>query len=72
MDRLTPASLGALIALYEHKTLVEAPYGASTASISGAWSWARPWPTVILPELQGGDPQPHDPSTSAWIQKLKA
>jgi glucose-6-phosphate isomerase len=43
MDQLTPASLGALIALYEHKTLVLGALWDINSFDSGAWSWGRPW-----------------------------
>ena len=42
--RLDGFSLGRLIALYEHKVAYRAGCGASTVSINGAWSLARPWP----------------------------
>ena len=42
-ERLDPYNLGMLLAMYEHKTFVEAASGASTPSTSGAWNWARPW-----------------------------
>ena len=42
-DRLTPATLGSLVALYEHSVLTRPPSGTSTRSISGASSSARCW-----------------------------
>jgi len=41
LDRLTPASLGKLVALYEHSVFTQARSGRSTPSTSGAWNWAR-------------------------------
>ncbi len=43
LDTLAPRSLGALIALYEHRVFTSGASGASTASTSGAWSSARRW-----------------------------
>jgi glucose-6-phosphate isomerase len=40
MDRLTPQTLGACWS--------KASCGTSTASINGAWSWARPWPAAFF------------------------
>jgi glucose-6-phosphate isomerase len=71
MDRLTPQSFGALIALYEHKTLVEgALWGVNSFDQWGV-ELGKALAGRILPELEGGTPQAHDPSTSAWIERLK-
>ena len=40
-ERLTPDTLGALVALYEHASSPRAPSGRLTRSTSGASSWAR-------------------------------
>ena len=72
MDRLTPQTLGALIALYEHKTLVEgALWGVNSFDQWGV-ELGKVMAGRILPELEGGPLQPHDPSTSAWIERLKS
>jgi glucose-6-phosphate isomerase len=71
MDRLTPEALGALIALYEHKTLVEgAVWGINSFDQWGV-ELGKALAGRILPELQGGPRVAHDPSTSAWIDRLK-
>ncbi len=44
IDELTPHTLGALIAFYEHRTFSNGILMESTASISSAWSWARTLP----------------------------
>ncbi len=44
LDRLTPRTLGALVALYEHKVFVQATIWDINPSISGVWSSARRWP----------------------------
>ncbi len=43
MDKLTPITLGALIALYEHRTLVQGAIWISTHSINGELSWVKRW-----------------------------
>ena len=48
--------------------------GASTRSTSGAWSWARCWPSAIIPELTAADEPDlgHDSSTNALIRRYRA
>jgi glucose-6-phosphate isomerase len=47
LDRLTPAALGKLVALYEHSVFTQGvDLATSIRSISGAWSWARFWPKL--------------------------
>ena len=71
MDALTPHSLGALIALYEHKTLVEGCIWGINSFDQWGVELGKALANRILPELEGGARQPHDPSTSAWIDRLK-
>jgi glucose-6-phosphate isomerase len=72
MDALTPQSLGALIALYEHKTLVEGCLWGINSFDQWGVELGKALANRILPELEGGPAQPHDPSTSAWIERLKS
>jgi glucose-6-phosphate isomerase len=71
MDRLTPQTLGALTALYEHKTLVEGALWGINSFDQWGVELGKALANRILPELEGGPLQPHDPSTSAWIERLK-
>ena len=71
MDRLTPQTLGSLIALYEHKTLVEGCLWGINSFDQWGVELGKTLAGRILPELEGGPLQPHDPSTSAWIQRLR-
>ncbi|HUO21261.1 MAG TPA: glucose-6-phosphate isomerase [Caulobacteraceae bacterium] len=71
MDALTPHALGALIALYEHKVLVEGVLWGVNSFDQWGVELGKVMAGRILPELQGGPRAPHDPSTSAWIQRLK-
>jgi glucose-6-phosphate isomerase len=43
MDRLTPAALGKLVALYEHCVFTQGRSGTSTRSINGASNLGRSW-----------------------------
>jgi glucose-6-phosphate isomerase len=71
MDRLTPQSLGALIALYEHKTLAEGCLWQINSFDQWGVELGKALANRILPELEGGPTRRHDPSTEAWIERLK-
>jgi glucose-6-phosphate isomerase len=71
MERLTPGALGALIALYEHKVLVEGVLWDINSFDQWGVELGKVLAGRILPELQGGPRAAHDPSTSAWIERLK-
>ena len=73
-DRLTPATLGSLVALYEHSVLTQAASGTSTPSISGASSWAKPWPATSLQNSRASSEPPlrHESSTNALIRRYRA
>jgi len=72
MQEVTPQTLGALIALYEHRTFVQ----GVVWNINSFDQWgvelgkllARP----IEAELTGGDSVPHDASTAALIARARA
>jgi glucose-6-phosphate isomerase len=72
VDRLTPERLGALIALYEHKTAVEGwLYGVNSFDQWGV-ELGKTLAARILPELTDGAENAHDPSTAALIRRLRA
>ena len=71
MDALTPHALGALIALYEHKTLVEGVVWGINSFDQWGVELGKALAGRILPELEGGPRAAHDPSTSAWIERLR-
>jgi glucose-6-phosphate isomerase len=71
MDRLTPHALGALVALYEHKTLVEGTIWGVNSFDQWGVELGKAMANRILPELQGAPAAAHDPSTRAWIARLK-
>ncbi|HEY8615783.1 glucose-6-phosphate isomerase [Phenylobacterium sp.] len=72
LDRLTPETLGALIALYEHKTFVEGVLWGINSFDQWGVELGKTLATRVLGELEGGAPGEHDPSTSALIARLKS
>jgi len=72
MDRLTPAALGALIALYEHKVFVEGVLWDINSFDQWGVELGKTLATAVLGELQGGATGEHDPSTTALIAKLRS
>ena len=72
LDRLTPQTLGALIALYEHKTFVEGVLWGINSFDQFGVELGKTLAGRILGELTGGPAQPHDPSTTALIGKLRS
>jgi glucose-6-phosphate isomerase len=71
MERLTPEALGALIALYEHKTFVEGLLWRINSFDQWGVELGKVLAGRILPELEGGARVDHDPSTTALIERLK-
>jgi glucose-6-phosphate isomerase len=71
MDRLTPERLGALIALYEHKTFVEGAIWGINSFDQWGVELGKSLAARILPELEGGKAGAHDPSTAALIERLR-
>ena len=72
MDRLTPERLGALLALYEHKTFVEGVLWGINSFDQWGVELGKTLAGRVLSELAGGPPGAHDPSTSRLIGNLKA
>jgi glucose-6-phosphate isomerase len=71
LDRLTPEGLGALIALYEHKVLVEGVLWRINSFDQWGVELGKSLATRVLSELEGGEPKAHDPSTTALIERLR-
>ncbi len=71
LDALTPEALGALIALYEHKTFVEGVLWGINSFDQWGVELGKQMAGRILPELEGGPAGKHDPSTAALIEKLR-
>ncbi|MBA4012425.1 MAG: glucose-6-phosphate isomerase [Phenylobacterium sp.] len=71
LDRLTPQALGALIALYEHKTFVEGVLWRINSFDQWGVELGKTLATRILGELEGGPRGAHDPSTERLVSRLK-
>ena len=71
LDRLTPQTFGALIALYEHKTFVEGVIWGVNSFDQWGVELGKVMAGRILPELESGTAGSHDPSTTALIERLK-
>jgi glucose-6-phosphate isomerase len=71
LDQLTPRSLGALIALYEHRVFTSGALWGINSFDQWGVELGKVLANRILPELEGGPRIPHDPSTSAWIDRLQ-
>jgi glucose-6-phosphate isomerase len=71
LDRLTPEALGALVALYEHKTFVEGVLWGINSFDQWGVELGKTLATRVLAELEGGPAGQHDPSTAALISTLK-
>jgi glucose-6-phosphate isomerase len=71
IDAIGPGSLGALIALYEHKVFVEGVLWGVDSFDQWGVELGKSLASRVLAELQGGTPAQHDPSTTALIARLK-
>jgi glucose-6-phosphate isomerase len=71
MDRLAPKYLGALLALYEHKTFVEGVLWEVNSFDQWGVELGKTLARRVLGELDGGPSGAHDPSTARLIGKLK-
>jgi glucose-6-phosphate isomerase len=72
LERLDPERLGALIALYEHKTFVEGVLWGINSFDQWGVELGKSLATRVLGELTGGPAGAHDPSTRALIARLKS
>jgi glucose-6-phosphate isomerase len=74
-DRLTPASLGALVALYEHKVFTQGTIWRIDSFDQWGVELGKKLAQKIVPELEPDvvpDPAEHDSSTSALIARYRA
>ena len=69
LDALTPWSLGALLALYEHKTYVQGVIWDIDPFDQWGVELGKVLADSILSELGTGDPGSHDPSTRALLSR---
>jgi glucose-6-phosphate isomerase len=72
-ERLTPAVLGALVALYEHSVFTQAVVWGINAFDQWGVELGKVLAGRIIPELSGPEPQlGHDSSTNALIRRYRA
>ena len=73
VDRLTPQSLGALIALYEHKIFTQGIIWGINSFDQWGVELGKQLATVLMQEIDGGiDPDVHDSSTNGLLRRYKA
>ncbi|MNN60007.1 Glucose-6-phosphate isomerase [compost metagenome] len=73
MDQLTPRTLGALIALYEHKTFVEGVVWDINSFDQWGVELGKVLARAVLEDAAAGAPSPGlDPSTAALLTRLMA
>jgi len=71
-DKLTPHSLGALVALYEHKVFTQGTVWGINSFDQWGVELGKKLAQNIIPELSGGEPDlQHDSSTNALIRKYR-
>jgi glucose-6-phosphate isomerase len=73
-DRLTPATLGALVALYEHKVFVQGAIWGINSFDQWGVELGKVLATRIVPELAAAAEPPlaHDSSTNALLRRFRA
>ncbi|RJG01798.1 glucose-6-phosphate isomerase [Noviherbaspirillum sedimenti] len=71
LDTLTPRTLGALIALYEHKVFVQGVIWDINSFDQCGVELGKQLSTDIFAELAGAAPVVHDASTTALIARIK-
>ena len=70
-DRLAPETLGALLALYEHKVFCQGVLWGLNSFDQWGVELGKQLATRIADELDGGETTHHDSSTAAWIERLR-
>jgi len=70
IDQLTPASLGALIAMYEHKIFVQGVLWNIYSYDQWGVELGKQLANKVLDDIQGKQNHPHDPSTSKLLSKI--
>jgi len=70
-ERLTPATLGALVALYEHAVFTQGAIWRIDSFDQWGVELGKVLATRIAPELSGAAPLAHDSSTNALIRRYR-
>jgi len=71
LDALTPETLGALLALYEHKTFAEGIVMGLNSFDQWGVELGKTLANAVLSDITGDAIKPHDPSTTAAIERVK-
>jgi glucose-6-phosphate isomerase len=71
-DRLDPRTLGALLALYEHRIFVQGWLWNVNSFDQWGVELGKKLAKTVLGELEGGVPASHDPSTASLIARIRA
>jgi glucose-6-phosphate isomerase len=72
-DRLTPSTLGQLVAFYEHKVFVQGTIWQINSFDQWGVELGKALATAIADELTGAEPElAHDSSTNAMIRRYRA
>ena len=71
IDKLTPKSLGSLIALYEHKIFVQGYIWNIFSYDQWGVELGKQLATNILSDIEGQTKNDHDPSTAALLKEFK-
>ena len=72
-DRLTPYSLGQLVAIYEHKVFTQGTIWNINSFDQWGVELGKALANRIVPELEGSEPKlDHDSSTNALIRRFRA
>lgn len=72
IDALSPESLGALLAFYEHRTFTQGVLAGINSFDQFGVELGKDMANQLLPALEGGQaPTDLDASTAAWLKRLK-
>jgi glucose-6-phosphate isomerase len=71
MEKLTPAMLGKLVALYEHSVFTQSVVWGVGAFDQWGVQLGKELANKIIPELEGGAEPAHDSSTNSLIRRYK-
>ncbi|ADU13751.1 glucose-6-phosphate isomerase [Asticcacaulis excentricus] len=71
LEALTPETLGALLALYEHKTFAEGIVMGLNSFDQWGVELGKTLANAVLEDITGTSIKAHDPSTTAAISKVK-
>ena len=71
MNELTPETLGALLAMYEHKTFAEGIIMGLNSFDQWGVELGKTLASAVLKDFTAATPADHDPSTAALIARVK-